>query len=379
MSALTLDRQQRRSPGANRDRDGVLAMRLAVAAVGLYRGINLTGVLARGEGITTGSMAVAVAVVAVWDCLLVWDTWRRGTFRRGLVAFDVVVAVAVGLLGLGWGVPGMRFSYGVLQGTAIVAGYALPAGTAAIAVSALVGVNALGVLVPPESKPVAVPEFVAYALTLVALALAGAVAHRLLHVAAGAVRRRRADAAEPARDQLEQRRVLHDTALATLTAIANGVHDVDAAEVRARCARDAAYLRMIMQGGPVGPDGLPATLATLAADAVAVGLRVSAMCDALPSDLDPAVASAMAMAVREALNNVHRHAHTTQAWLSAAEENGRVVVRVVDRGTGFAPARTAAGSGIRDSICARMREVGGGALVESAPGEGTCVELRWPK
>src|SRR5262249_14109750 len=158
----------------------------------------------------------------------VWDTWRRGTFRRGLVAFDVVVAVSVGLLGLGWGAPGMRFSYGVLQGTAIVAGYALPAGAAAIAVSTLVGVNSLGGLGPLESKPVAVPEFVAYALTLGALALAGAVARRLLDVAAGAVRRRRTDAAEPAREQLEQRRVLHDTALATLTAIANGVHDVDA-------------------------------------------------------------------------------------------------------------------------------------------------------
>jgi len=56
-----------------------------------------------------------------------------------------------------------------------------------------------------------------------------------------------------------------------------------------------------------------------------------------------------------------------------------VAVRVVDRGTGFVPSQAVNGSGLRDSISARMCEVGGAALVESTPGGGTYVELRWPR
>jgi hypothetical protein len=57
---------------------------------------------------------------------------------------------------------------------------------------------------------------------------------------------------------------------------------------------------------------------------------------------------------------------------------GSVLVRVVDRGRGFVPAHAVAGRGIRDSICGRMRDVGGVALFESSPDQGTCVEVRWP-
>ncbi len=72
------------------------------------------------------------------------------------------------------------------------------------------------------------------------------------------------------------------------------------------------------------------------------------------------------------------HACAGDAWLTAAQEDGKVVVRVVDRGAGFAQASMSAGNGISDSILGRMRDVGGEASVESAPGQGTTVELRWP-
>jgi len=378
VSASTLGGCESVPPAGTRTPDGLRVMRLTVVAAGLYRGITLTGVLDAGRHIST-AVALAVAAVAAWDCVLVWKGWRLGGFTRGLAALDVGIAIVVGLLALGWGSPGMRFGYGVLQGAAIVAGFVLPVWALIPAVSALVMVNFLTVLARPPSGRATVTEFLAYAATLIALAAAADLADRLLRLAADSVDRRHIGLPEAAGEHAEPQRMLHDTALATLTAIAGGLLDVRSDEVRARCARDAASLRLIMSGKRVRSGDLPVSLASAAAEVAAIGLRVHPMLDDLPSGLDPAVVTAIAMAVREALNNVHRHAHAGEAWLSAAEEDGRITVRVVDRGAGFTPALAAHGSGIRDSIVARMREIGGAALVESTPGEGTCVELKWPR
>jgi signal transduction histidine kinase len=349
-----------------------------VAAVGTYRGITLTAVIAGGAGFTSRSMVAAVAAVAAWGCVLVWDGWRRGGFRPGLVALDVIFACAVELLSPAWRGPGMRFGYDALQGAAIVVGCALRMRLLAVALPALVSAEFLAALVPHVPRAIRVTEFVAYTGTLVVLALGAACASRLLRLAADAVDRRYADHAAAATEQAEQRRVLHDTALATLTAIARGGLDVRADEVRARCARDAAYLRLMMQGERLSPESLTVALAGAAREAAGIGLRVHPMCGALTPDLDISVVTAFALAVREALNNVRLHARTGDAWLTAAQEGGKVVVRVVDRGAGFARASVGAGRGIDDSILGRMRDAGGDALVESAPGQGTTVELRWP-
>jgi len=75
-------------------------------------------------------------------------------------------------------------------------------------------------------------------------------------------------------------------------AIANGTLDTQTEQVQARCARDAGYLRLIMQGGPAYPGNLPVALAA------AGGLRVHPICGELPPGLDPAVETALAMAAR---------------------------------------------------------------------------------
>lgn len=92
-------------------------------------------------------------------------------------------------------------------------------------------------------------------------ALAAALGRRLLRTAA---------------DAFEQRRVLHDTALATLTAISRDVLNPGADDVRERAARDAAYLRLVLNG-PISPESLPVALATAAQEATGAGLRVHAM------------------------------------------------------------------------------------------------------
>lgn len=381
MSALTVGLPRHVTSPAPRAPEALRVLRILVVAVGLHRALALTATIAGGDGIGPPAIAVTFTAAMVWGGVLVYEGWRRAAFPPRLAVLDVGFALAVGLLALAWGQSGMGFGYQLLQGAAIVAGGALPVAAAAAAVTALILTKSLWLLMPPHSGGITLSEFVAYAVTLAALAIAAAAANRLLRSAADAVDRRHADPPGRASDRAEQNRVLHDTALATLTSIANGALDARTDEVRARCARDATYLRLIMQGGQTRRDGpgLAAALAGAAAEAAAVGLRVHPTCDTLPPDLDPAVEAAIEMAVREALNNVHRHAHTGQAWLTAAEEGGRVVVRVVDRGRGFAPSRSSPGSGIRDSISARMREVGGAARVGSSHGEGTWVELRWPR
>ncbi len=373
MLASVFGRRQPARTAAKRTPSGLRVLRLGVAAVGMYRGITLTTVIARGTGFTSRSMVAAIAAVTAWGCVLVWDGWRRGSFRPSLVTLDVMCACAIELLSPAWGAPGMRFGYDVLQDAAIVAGSALRMRLLAVALSALLSAETLVTLVPHASRTIRATEFAVYIGTLVVLALSTACASRLLQLAADAAGRTTA-----AREQAEQGRMLHDTALATLTAIAGGELDARADEVRARCARDAAYLRLIMQGERLSLASLPVALAGAAEEAAGIGLRVHPMCGALPEDLDISVVTALALAVRESLNNVRLHARTADAWLTAAQEDGKVVVRVVDRGAGFAQDGIGAGKGISDSILGRMRDVGGDALVESAPGQGTTVELRWP-
>src|SRR5260370_19835174 len=157
-------------PRARRDQDGLRVARVAIAIAGVQRGINLSAVLFGGPGVRPASMAAAIAASAAWGCLLVWDGWRQGRFRRGCAALDVIAAAAVGLLALAWGPAGMRFGYGVRQGAMIVAGFALSARAAAAALPALVLADFLAALRGAQSGGIAVPELGVYAGTLAGLA-----------------------------------------------------------------------------------------------------------------------------------------------------------------------------------------------------------------
>ncbi|NEC80855.1 hypothetical protein G3I38_16845, partial [Streptomyces sp. SID7958] len=208
-------------------------------------------------------------------------------------------------------------------------------------------------------------------------------------------------AAEAARARYAERiahhRALHDTVLATLTAIASGRADPAAPPVRERCAREAAYLRRLIQqqtdeeaatcrprGTTAdGPAASPATAAVERAvhSAECLGLRVTAQYHGLEAltGLPADVATALGAALTEALNNVLRHAGTGRAYVTVTgSPDGTARVTAVDRGVGFDPATVTKGLGLRSSVAARMREVGGSADIDSAPGEGTRIELRWP-
>ncbi len=77
---------------------------------------------------------------------------------------------------------------------------------------------------------------------------------------------------------------------------------------------------------------------------------------------------------QEALANVARHSHASQVQVRVVYEAGCVKLLVSDNGQGFDRSQKPNGIGLR-SIQERAQSVGGDAIIESTPGQGTCVEV----
>jgi len=80
--------------------------------------------------------------------------------------------------------------------------------------------------------------------------------------------------------------------------------------------------------------------------------------------------------IEEALNNVLKHAGTDRANVSVRSENNRMTVKVSDNGKGFSRAaidkeKNLGLAGMRE----RLESVGGSLVIESTPGEGTCITM----
>jgi signal transduction histidine kinase len=197
-----------------------------------------------------------------------------------------------------------------------------------------------------------------------------------------------------ATERREHERLLHDTVLNTLTALARAGGD-DLAEVVNRCRGDVALMEVALSGpgdlaadpGSDSPD-LLAELRAVAADMRARGLEVHVETrDGEVPEIPARVATAISNAVREALSNVAAHAGTGEAWVqvrqTALEADVQVPRRldviVRDRGIGFDPAHVdRTRLGLRRSIAERTADCGGQASIWSRPGQGTVVRLSWP-
>ena len=99
--------------------------------------------------------------------------------------------------------------------------------------------------------------------------------------------------------------------------------------------------------------------------------------DIPPLPLDSETRHQLALAVREALTNVQRHAEATEVVLGLALREGALVVSVEDNGRGFDVSTTGSepGRGLHN-LRARLERVGGVVTITSRPGEGTRVEMR---
>jgi signal transduction histidine kinase len=189
-----------------------------------------------------------------------------------------------------------------------------------------------------------------------------------------AAERTAATAAARRADQRSHWATVHDTSASTLLMI--GLGEVTGTEpwLSGQLRRDIALL-----DGPHDVDAVDVDVsAALRAVAERPRLRVEVDCPDGVAAPAPVLA-ALTGAAAEALENVRRHAGTGVATLVVRESNGRVEVVVSDRGRGFDPAGVGPQRlGLAWSVHDRMDAVGGRATVESAPGRGTVVRLRWP-
>lgn len=365
------------------------AQAFLVLATMLYRGSHLTvGFLAvvqhqRGRPVSWTLLAAAVA-----SSVLVYGTARaRGWFDRRLVAADVLVT--------GCALPFLAYAWAGTRDAPSIAWVMLLGGSASGVAAVTFGRwTAVGAVVL-----IAVTHVAGYRMAHAGMAVIGGHTNAVVSSAVmtsvfwwylrrqgslldAATEQAMTAEAERARyaERIAHHRALHDTVLATLTTIAGGGVDANSEQVRRRCGREAAYLRRLIQqtaDGETNPE-VGAALERAVRGAEDLDLKVTAQYHDLPT-VPPGVAAAFGDAVTEALNNVLRHAGTGHAYLTATGHDGHLVVTVVDRGAGFDPARTRDGGfGLRRSVHARMREIGGSATVDSAPDEGARVELRWP-
>jgi signal transduction histidine kinase len=195
-------------------------------------------------------------------------------------------------------------------------------------------------------------------------------------------------------ERREHERLLHDTVLNTLTALAR-VGAANPAEVVSRCRRDVALIEdalgdqdNLMSGARPEPGDLASAVRDVVAGLRTQGLSVHVDIDGEDGSLVPArVTAAIANATREALSNVAAHAGTGEAWVevrvttSAADADAPCCLEVTvrDEGAGFDLDRVdRTRLGLRRSIAERVADCGGQAAVWSAPGQGAVVRMSWP-
>lgn len=176
-----------------------------------------------------------------------------------------------------------------------------------------------------------------------------------------------------------QHRLLHDSAIQTLEAVASGM-PADPGGIQEQARLEASRLRAALSStGDAGSKGrLDAGLRELQALYFNLGLECELTLLQVP-DLSAACTDALVDATREALRNVLKHAGTRSAVVSCSVLDEGLKVTIRDHGKGFAQDAKDPGFGIEHSIRARIEEVGGSAEVWSEPGRGTRVTLWVPR
>lgn len=192
----------------------------------------------------------------------------------------------------------------------------------------------------------------------------------------------RAHAREVERVQVDS--IVHDSVLTTLLSAARA-RTPETSALAATMAHNAiGFLRHAALIGPAGSGDVPIAqlAAQLARAASSLDPRVELRFAELPArDLPAPVAEAVQAGAIQAFVNSTQHAgDRASRWLSVrgVDEAG-VIVEVGDTGRGFdlsgVPAERL---GLRVSILERLSKAGGSVEIDTQPGEGTVVSLRWP-
>jgi signal transduction histidine kinase len=181
-------------------------------------------------------------------------------------------------------------------------------------------------------------------------------------------------------------RGIHDSVLQVLALVAHRAAALggEAAELGRLAGEQEAALRTLIgsQARPIDQRGAADLRPALTRFA---SRRVNIVAPATAVGLPARICDELVAAIGSALDNVHRHAGPdARAWVLVEDELDTVTVTVRDDGTGIAAGRldeaAAAGRlGVEQSIRGRLRDLGGTAVINSAPGQGTEVEMRIPR
>ena len=208
----------------------------------------------------------------------------------------------------------------------------------------------------------------------------------------GRAHRAERQASEIEAQRRQSARLLHDTVLATLTLLAHSGVGVAPAALQQQSADDAKLLRQLRLGAtptplssggynlePVEETVLGTTLESVKQRFGRMGLEVSWHGTGqvlLPSD----VLDAFLLALAECLENVRRHSGVREAHVTIVDDATMVRAMITDAGVGFILDDVdSARLGFKESVVARLKEVGGHARLFSEPGSGTTVVLEVPR
>jgi signal transduction histidine kinase len=323
------------------------------------------------------------AVMAVWTIVAI-RLYRRPSRRRWpLLVADMVIMggcllVSVPIIGIG-PIPSTRSLPGIAVAGPVLA-WAISAGRRGGAVAAIV-IAAADLWTRGIVNQSTLNSDILLVLAAIAIghvARLGATAHEQLERATGMA------AATRTRERLA--RDIHDSVLQVLSLVARRAQALggEAADLGRLAGEQEAALRTLIgsstpAAGPNGQVDVRVQLDRFGSATITIATPAS------PVTLPGRVAEELIAAVASALDNVAQHAGDgARAWVLLEDDLEAVTVTVRDDGAGFSAGaldRAAAVGrlGVAQSICGRLRDLGGRADIRSTPGEGTQIEMRVPR
>jgi signal transduction histidine kinase len=322
------------------------------------------------------------AVMTAWTIVAI-RLYRRPSLRRWpLLVADLVImggclVVSVPIIGMG-PIPSTRSLPGIAVAGPVLA-WAVNTGRRGGAIAALIigGADLWTRGIINQSTLNSDILLLLAAIVIGHVARLGATAHERLE--------RATEMAAATRTRERLARDIHDSVLQVLALVARRAQALggEAADLgRLAGEQEAALRTLIGSATPVAVAGQADVRVGLDRFASAT---VTIAAPASPVTLPGGVADELVAAVASALDNVVHHAGAgARAWVLLEDDPAEVTITVRDDGAGFAVGeldRAAATGrlGVAQSICGRLRDLGGRAEIRSAPGQGTEVEMRMPR